>query len=87
MPHRDSPGSSWVYGGVVVHVFLTYPKRTEELFQRDFDMFVVDVDSDPDAALELMEKVGGYGSPVIAYSEQSDSGMLLSCLRLGAREF
>ena len=72
---------------VVVHEFLTYPKRTEELFHKDFDMFVVDVDSDADAALELMEKISSYGSPVIAYSEQSDSGMLLSCMRLGAREF
>jgi pilus assembly protein CpaE len=72
---------------VVVHEFLTYPKRTEELFQEDFDMFVVDVDSDPDAALDLMEKISSFGSPVIAYSEQSDSGKLLNCMRLGAREF
>jgi len=72
---------------VVVHEFLTYPKETEELFHKDFDMFVVDVDSDADAALELMEKISSYGSPVIAYSEQPDSDMLLSCMRLGAREF
>jgi pilus assembly protein CpaE len=72
---------------VVVREFSAYPERIEALLREGFDMFVIDVDSNPDCALALMEKISSYGYPVIAYSEESDSRMLVRCMRAGAREF
>lgn len=72
---------------VVVREFPVYPERIEALLREEFDMFVIDVDSNPDCAIVLMEKISSYGYPVIAYSEQSDSRMLVQCMRAGAREF
>ena len=72
---------------VVMKEFLTCPERAEDLYFENFDMVIVDVDGSPECALEFMEKVSGNGSTVIAYSERSDSEILMRCLRAGAREF
>lgn len=72
---------------VVVREFFDCPKRAEDLYGEDIDMFIVDVDGNPEGALEFMESVGNNGATVIAYSEEPDSGILVRCMQAGAREF
>jgi len=72
---------------VVMKEFHTCPERAENLYFENFDMVILDVDGNPERTLEFMEKVSGNGSTVIAYSERSDSEILMRCLRAGAREF
>ncbi len=74
-----------------VSEFESYPTRTEEfrgLLEKSFDVIVFDLDSDPDVALELVEKIGTRGSATImVYSEQANTKLAVRYMRAGAREF
>jgi pilus assembly protein CpaE len=48
---------------------------------------LIDLDSDPEIALELVENVCSMGTTVMVYSEKADPELLVRCMRAGAREF
>ncbi len=51
-------------------------------------MVIVELDSDPEYALELVESIGSDGlATVMVYSESTDPELLVRCMRAGAREF
>lgn len=73
-----------------VREFDSYPPGPDHL-QRlvaRFDVIIIDLDSDPDAALELVEKVSATGAATImVYSENSDQQLAMRFMRAGAREY
>ena len=74
-----------------IREYITYPPGAEEVAQvlkQDFDVVIIDLDSDPGYALELVENICFDGSTnVIVYSALPDPDLLLRCMRSGAREF
>ena len=74
-----------------IREFISYPAGAGEVAQalrQDFDVVIIDLDSDPDYAVELVENICIDGSTnVIVYSSKSDPAMMLNCMRAGAREF
>lgn len=71
--------------------FPTYPPSPEEvsrLLEQQYDIVVIDLDADPEYALELVENIAASGAiTVMVYSEKSDPDVLMRCMRAGAREF
>ena len=59
------------------------------LMEPGCDVVVVDLDSDPEVALSLVENIGGRDSliTVMVYSRKRDPELLMKCMRAGAREF
>jgi pilus assembly protein CpaE len=54
----------------------------------NFDIVIVELDSDPEQALHLVESICVHGlATVMVYSAQKDSDLLLKCMHAGAREF
>jgi pilus assembly protein CpaE len=74
-----------------IREYITYPPGAEDVAQvlrQDFDVVIIDLDSDPGYALELVENICIDGSTnVIVYSALPDPDLLLRCMRSGAREF
>ena len=74
-----------------IREFTSYPPNLESvprMLNRDFDVVIVDLDSDPEYALDLVKSICINGlATVIVYSAQTDPALLLSCMRAGAREF
>lgn len=79
-----------------LETFATYPLGLEdvpELLGRCHDVVLIELDSQPDSALELIEGICSKGTAtVMVYSsradaESSSSEMLVHCMRAGAREF
>ncbi|MGB3630876.1 MAG: hypothetical protein WBA18_15315, partial [Terracidiphilus sp.] len=73
-----------------VREFDSYPPEVDYMkrLAASFDVIVLDADSDPNAALGLMEKVNaGEMAKFIVYSERSDPKLAVRALRAGAREF
>jgi pilus assembly protein CpaE len=55
---------------------------------RDFDVILVDMDSDPEYALNLVKSITTTGlATVMVYSARAEQDVLLSSMRAGAREF
>jgi pilus assembly protein CpaE len=74
----------------VTQEFASYPDLDDvpQLLEADYDVIIIDLDSDPEYALDLVEHFCGNGSAtVMVYSAQSDSALLVRCMRAGAREF
>jgi len=70
--------------------FLAYPRieDTSKLLDADFDVIILELDTDQDQALDLVEQVcGNSQATVMVYSASSDSDLLVRCMRAGAREF
>ncbi len=58
------------------------------LLAEDFDVIIVELDSNPEHALDLVEGIcGNSSSTVMVYSSQADPEMLVRCMRAGAREY
>jgi len=78
-------------GGADVREFPEYPPRLDEAAQmlgRNYEAVLVDLDGDPEAALELVESVCALNmSTVMVFSETADPELLVRCMRAGAREF
>ncbi len=76
---------------IAVREFPSYPTDREDaarLLEQQFDVIIIDLDSDPEPALELVESIGGQGaSTVMVYSANPDPELLVRCMRAGAREF
>jgi pilus assembly protein CpaE len=74
----------------VTREFASYPELDDvpRLLETDYDVIIVDLDSDPEHALDLVEHICGNSSAtVMVYSAQADSELLVRCMRAGAREF
>lgn len=55
---------------------------------QNFDVAVIDVDSDPKFVLELVEKLIAFGRPyVMTYSAKADMKLAIRFMRAGVREF
>jgi pilus assembly protein CpaE len=74
-----------------IQEFVSYPLDLDDAprtINRDFDVVLVDLDSDPKYALELVKSICINGlATVMVISEQVDSDLLLISMRAGAREF
>jgi pilus assembly protein CpaE len=77
--------------GYEVSEFSSYPVRldeTSEIMHQKFGVVIIDLDSDPEFALELVESISADGpATVMVYSESADPELLVRCMRAGAREF
>jgi pilus assembly protein CpaE len=74
----------------VAREFSSYPELDDvpQLLESDFDIIIVELDTDPEYALELIENICGNSSvTVMVYSTQADPELLVRCMRAGAREF
>ena len=70
--------------------FSVYPELDDvpRLLQQDFDVVMVDLDGDPEQALDLVESLCSNSSiTVMVYSARTDAEMLVRCMRVGAREY
>jgi pilus assembly protein CpaE len=69
----------------------SYPATLDEvpkMLESRYDIIVMDLDADPEYALELVESICAHGSvTVMMYSERADPDFLVRCMRAGAREF
>jgi pilus assembly protein CpaE len=73
-----------------IREFSSYPDIDilPRLLESNCDVVAIDLDSNPEHALELVEAIGGEGTAtVMVYSAQADSDLLVRCMRAGAREF
>lgn len=76
--------------GSVTREFPVYPELDDvpRLLEADYDVIIIDLDSNPEHALDLVEHVCGNSSlTVMVYSAQVYPEMLVRCMRAGAREF
>jgi pilus assembly protein CpaE len=74
-----------------IQEFISYPtdlKEVSRILGNDFDVVIVDLDSNPEYALDLVESICTHGvATAMVYSAQADSSLLLRCMRAGTREF
>ena len=77
--------------GNKVTEFTSYPNRLDDaprMLDSRFDVIIIDLDSDPEYALELVESIGANSmATVMMLSESADPELLVMCMRAGAREF
>jgi pilus assembly protein CpaE len=77
--------------GNEVREFPSYPPSLDDvnrLLEQHYDVIIIDLDADPEYALELVESICvGGAATVMVYSEKSDPDLLVRCMRAGAREF
>jgi len=90
--HRDQAIAALAgFKNGTIREFISYPEGASSIAQtlkQDFDVVIIDLDSDSEYALELVENVCLDGSTnVIVYSSKPDPTLLLRCMRAGAREF
>ena len=74
----------------VTREFSSYPGFDDvpRLLDGGYDVIIVELDTDPEQALDLVEHICGSSSTtVIVYSTHTDSELLVRCMRAGAREF
>lgn len=59
------------------------------ILEADQDAVIIDVDPDPERALDVVENVceASAGITVMVYSDRTDHELLVRCMRAGAREF
>ena len=74
-----------------VREFVDYPANLSDLpliLEQNFDVIMIDVDSDQTYALKLVESIAGMTSAIVmAYSKRNDPDLLMNCMRAGARDF
>ena len=74
-----------------IREFSTYPPSLDDvpkLLEQRYDVIIIDLDSHPEYALELVESICANGTAtVMVYSVKADSELLVRCMRAGAREF
>jgi pilus assembly protein CpaE len=90
--HREEAALALAgYTGYEVSEFPGYPVRLDdasEMMDQKFGVVIIDLDSDPEYALELVESISADGqATVMVYSESTDPELLVRCMRAGAREF
>jgi Flp pilus assembly CpaE family ATPase len=74
-----------------VREFSTYPRAIDDLpklLELSFDVILIDLDSDIEFALELVETICAKDSAtVMVYSTLADQDLVVRCMRAGAREY
>jgi pilus assembly protein CpaE len=74
-----------------IREFSSYPASLDDLprlLEQRYDVIIIDLDSRPEYALELVESICTRGTAtVMVYSAKADSELLVRCMRAGAREF
>jgi Flp pilus assembly CpaE family ATPase len=74
-----------------IREFSSYPPSLDDvpkLLEQHYDVIIIDLDSNPEYALELVESICAKGAAtVMVYSMKADSELLVHCMRAGAREF
>ena len=74
-----------------IREFISYPPDIDSvtrMLKKSFNVVIIDLDSDPEYTLELVENICADGATnVIVYSEKVDPGLMVRCLRAGAREY
>jgi pilus assembly protein CpaE len=74
-----------------IREFTSYPPNlvdAPQALNRDFDIVIVDLDSNPEYALDLVKSICINGlATVMVYSAQANPDLLLRSMRAGAREF
>ncbi len=76
--------------GSVTQEYATYPDLDDvpRIVESNYDVVIVELDSNPEHALDLVEGICSGGSAtVMVYSQQVFPEMLVRCMRAGAREF
>jgi len=77
--------------GGEVREFSSYPPSLDDvprLLEQHYDVIIIDLDAQPEYALELVESICANGTAtVMVYSMKTDSELLVRCMRAGAREF
>jgi pilus assembly protein CpaE len=77
--------------GVSVREFPCFPAYLDDLpqmLEQHYDAVIVDLDSDPEYALDVVESICAINSTcVMVYSAQADLKMAIRFMRAGAREF
>jgi Flp pilus assembly CpaE family ATPase len=77
--------------GGEIREFSSYPPSLDDvpkLLEQHYDVIIIDLDSHPEYALELVESICAKGAAtVMVYSMKADSELLVHCMRAGAREF
>jgi pilus assembly protein CpaE len=76
--------------GATTREFSAYPDLDDvpRMLEGDYDVVIVELDSNPEHALDLVESICSTSSvTVMVYSEQVFPEMLVRCMRAGAREF
>ncbi len=74
----------------VTREFSSYPELDDvpKMLEDGYDVMIIDLDSNPEFALDLVETICSNGTPtVMVYSAKADSELLVRCMRAGAREF
>ena len=74
-----------------IREFSSYPPSLDDvpkLLEQHYDVIIIDLDAQPEYALELVESICANGAAtVMVYSMKTDSELLVRCMRAGAREF
>lgn len=76
--------------GSVTREFSSYPELDDipRLLEADFDVIIIELDTNSEYALDLVESICANGSTtVMVYSDRVYPEMLVRCMRAGAREF
>src|ERR1700722_4678964 len=77
--------------GAVIRDYNNYPAGLDDvprLLDQNHDVIIIDLDTNPEYALELVESICANGSEtVMVYSGKADPEQLVRCMRAGAREF
>ena len=78
-------------GGAEVREFSAYPPALDDVprqLEEAFDVILIDLDSNPEYALELVESICVKDSAtVMVYSAIANQEQLVRCMRAGAREY
>jgi pilus assembly protein CpaE len=78
-------------GGNEICEFASYPPSLDDvprMLEGNYDAVLIELDSDPAYALELVESIGPNGrATVMVYSSSTDPELLVRCMQAGAREF
>jgi pilus assembly protein CpaE len=74
-----------------IQEFISYPSPINDVpqvLEHKFDVVLVELDSDPTYAINLIEKICAHGlATVMAYSMKIEPDLMLRCMRAGSREF
>ena len=74
-----------------IREFISYPPNLDDVartLNRDYDVVVLDLDSDPEYALNLVRSICvGARATVMVFSAKTDRAILLNAMRAGAREY
>ena len=74
----------------IVREFDSYPPEAGHLERLlgSFEVVMVDLDSDPETAMEMVERAGSSGAgAIMVYSERADPQLAVRMIRAGACEF